>query len=587
MSNQPDQENQIAPKKFIESDAGDGTKREDQYLHGFHLYACFTAIFLCMFLAALDQTIVTTILTTVGNKFDAFDKVGWLSSGFLLTMAIFIQTFGKLSIIFGRKYTMIVAVVIFEAGSLMAALAPNMNVLIGGRVLGGIGAAGIQGLSFVIISEVVPIDKRPIAMAVISTVFAFASVLGPLIGGAFTSHVSWRWAFYINLPIGGIAAVFLAWAFNPPRPTINVKEELKKFDYFGTFLLIAGCVVFLLALTFGGNNYAWDSAPVILCFVLGGLTFFAFVIWNIYFSKNPVFPNEITKVPQILASVIAMSGTFAFFITSIIYLSIYFQVIHGASAMSSGLHILPVIVGVVISSIATGVLIQKLKFVKPYAVIAGVLAPIGAGLLCLLEVDSSFSQQVGLLIIGGVATGMQIQPAVMSSQISAPKTAGSTIMVTTFFNFSRSIASAIGADLGDAVYSSSLRTLFRKAIANETNQEILQELSGVNLDSLVSNNAILEQLSPAAQYFVKTQIMEAIRNVFYMCIGFACITTVACLFGTNKKLPDAQVKAPAQEAETKSIEDEENEKEKPQADLESTQELSEGGSLSDDKNTRK
>ncbi|CAL1189227.1 unnamed protein product [Candida parapsilosis] len=135
---------------FKESDAGDGTLREDQYIHGPRLVLCFVSLFLCLFLFALDQTIVATILSTVGNKFDAFENVGWLSSGFLLTMAVFIQPYGKLSIIFGRKWSMVVAIVIFEAGSLMCALASSMNVLIGGRVLAGVGGAGIQGLAFVI-----------------------------------------------------------------------------------------------------------------------------------------------------------------------------------------------------------------------------------------------------------------------------------------------------------------------------------------------------------------------------------------------------------------------------------------------------
>lgn len=533
-----DPEKQLQKKVFIESDAGDGTKREDQYLHGIHLVICFVAVFLSMFLVALDQTIVTTILTTVGNKFNDFDKVGWLASGFLLAMAVCIQPFGKFSIIFGRKYTMVTAIVLFEAGSLMCALAKSMNVLIGGRVLAGVGAAGIQGMVFVIISEVVPIEKRPIGMAIISSVFAVASVLGPLIGGAFTSHVSWRWAFYINLPIGGIALAFLLWAFNPPRPTSSIVEELKTFDYFGTFLLISGCVIFLLALTFGGSDFSWDSAAVILCFVLGGLLIIAFIIWNGWFSKNQIIAVEVLKIPQIVASTFALSGVFAAFILSMVFLPIYFQVIHGASAMGAGLHLLPMIVAVVLCSIISGVGIQKLKYVKPFSVAAGILAPVGFGLLAILGVDSSFSAQVGLLIIGGIAVGAQMQPAIVSAQICAPKTPGSTIMVTVFLNFSRSIASALAADLGDAIYASSFKNYFKKAFKATTNTTILSDLQDVDISELVSNTSVLAQLNPVTQHFVKTQIVKAIRNVFYMGIGLSAITFIACFFVTNKKLPD-------------------------------------------------
>lgn len=214
-------------KKFIESDAGDGTKREDHFLTGIRLVLCFASLFLSIFLMALDQTIVSTLLSVVGNHFNAFNKVTWLSSGFSLASCTFIQPFGKLSIIFGRKYAILAAIALFEAGSLMCALAPNMNTLIGGRVLGGVGAAGIQGIVFVVVAEIVPIEKRPIGMAVISCTFAIASVLGPLIGGAFTSHVTWRWAFYINLPIGGVAVGFLLFAFNPPRPSGDISRALR------------------------------------------------------------------------------------------------------------------------------------------------------------------------------------------------------------------------------------------------------------------------------------------------------------------------------------------------------------------------
>ena len=532
-----DIESQKSHNHFKESDAGDGTNREDQYIHGIKLVLCFVSLFLCMFLFALDQTIVSTILSTVGNKFNSFENVGWLSSGFLLTMAVFIQPFGKLSIIFGRRWTMVAAVIIFEAGSLMCALAPTMNVLIGGRVLAGIGGAGIQGLSFVIVSEVVPIPKRPIGMAIMSVTFAVASVLGPLIGGAFTTHVTWRWAFYINLPVGGLALVVFLYSFRPPTPKGNYFQQLKEFDYFGTFLLIAGCVLFLLALTFGSSDFSWDSGAVISCFVLGPILIICFCIWNFRFSKNQVIATDVIMTPQIIASSFGIAGIFTAFISVMIYAAVYFQVIRDASAIGAGLHLLPCIIAVVISSIVSGAMIQKLKFVKPWAIVSGVLAPIGAGLLALLRVDSSFSQQVGFLILIGVATGLQFQPALMSAQIKAPKTPGGTIMTTIFVNFFRCILSATGATLSDAVYTSSLKNNFRKAMATAP-PEIIEGLGNVELSSIMSSNAIIKTLDPTTQKFVKTIMMKGITNVFYMCIGFAAITTLAVPFITNHKLPD-------------------------------------------------
>ena len=524
---------------FKESDAGDGTLREDQYIHGPRLVLCFVSLFLCLFLFALDQTIVATILSTVGNKFDAFENVGWLSSGFLLTMAVFIQPYGKLSIIFGRKWSMVVAIVIFEAGSLMCALASSMNVLIGGRVLAGVGGAGIQGLTFVIVSEVVPINKRPLGMTILSVTFAVASVLGPLIGGAFTTHVTWRWSFYINLPVGGFALAVFLYSFRPPLPKVDIWEELKQFDYIGTFFFISGSVILLLAITFGSSDFPWNSGAVISCFVLGPVLLIIFAIWNFRFSKNQIIGTDVITTPQIIASALSVSGVYSASIVTMIYASVYFQVIRDSSAMGAGLHLLPSIIATVISSIVAGGAIQKLKYVKPWGVFSGVLAPIGAGLLSLLRVDSPFSKQVGLLIIMGAATGSQFQPAMLSAQIKAPKTPGGTIMTTTFINASRCLSSAIAATLSDAVYTSSLNNFFKKNIP-KASAEVQQSLQSIDISNLMSNNAILRTLDPATEKFIKEQMMKSIQNVFYMCIGLAAITTLACPFVSNKKLPDTK-----------------------------------------------
>ena len=543
----PDEPDQV-PTKFIESDAGDGTNREDHYLHGFKLFFCIFSIFLCVFLIALDQTIVVTLITKVGNEFNSFQNIGWLPTGFLLTMSVFIQPIAKLSIIFGRRNTMIFSIILFEAGSLMCALAPSMNVLIGGRILAGIGAAGIQGGAFVVIAEIVPIEKRPACMAVIGCCFAVASVLGPLLGGAFTEHVTWRWSFYINLPIGGVALACFIFAFKQPKIEGKIWPKLKKFDFLGTFLIVSGSVVFLLALTFGGNEFRWDSAPVILCFVLGGLTMIAFCVWNFGFSKDPILATDIVVNRHIIAATLVMSGSFAAFISFMVYGAVYFQVIWGNSPMSSGLHLLPTIISVVVTAIATAITIQKLRYIKPFTVASGVLAPIGAGLITLLDVDSSFAERVGLLIITGVATGASMQSSMMSAQVSAPKTPGGTIMTTTFVNFGRSFFAAVAVELAGTVYSSSLANIYPKALAKEANQALLQELSKFTVEQLISSTAVLDTLSPEAELFVRRQIMDSLRNVFYVAIGWCCISTLGCFFTTNERLPKLSGGALSEEA---------------------------------------
>ncbi|OVF10288.1 putative basic amino acid transporter [Clavispora lusitaniae] len=528
-------------KAFFESDAGDGTRREEMYLEGKKLVLCFVAIFFCFFLFALDQTIIATLLTTVGNKFNAFDKIGWISAGFLISMAVLVAVWGKLSIIFGRKVTMMAAIILFEAGSLMCALANSMNVLIGGRVLAGIGGGGIQSITFIIGTEILPIQKRPIAMAILSTVFAVASVLGPLIGGAFTSHVSWRWCFYINLPVGGAAFSLFVLVYNPPKAKGSIRQKLKLIDYPGVILLSAGLVVFLLALTFGaGGQYAWNSAAVIACFVVGGVVSIIFFVWNVRFSKHPMLPWEVLRVFQVEASAFALFGAYASFISAVLYLSVYFQVIHDADAWESGVHLLPLIIAVVVVSFASAIISKVTRYVKPFAVFGAFLGMVGAGLLCLLEVDSSSSRKIGLLIPMGLGIGFLMQACMLSGQISAPKTPGGTILATVLVNFMRSFGGALSSNLADAVYSASYLNKVHENLKKQP-EEVIKELSTIDVRAIVSSTAAIAKLSAPAQKFLKHQVMSAIRNTFYMNLGFSAIAVIAVCFITNKRLPDASV----------------------------------------------
>lgn len=535
----PKKEKSSPDKPFFESDAGDGTKREDQYLTGVKLAACGISVCLCLFLFALDQTIVATLLTDVGNHFNSFNQIGWLSTGFLISMCVLVTTWGKLSIIFGRKNTMIAGVILFEIGSLLCALANSMNMLIGGRVLAGVGGGGIQTTAFIIITEVVPIQQRPLAMALVASTFAVASVMGPLVGGAFTSNVTWRWCFYINLPIGGIALAVFAYIYNPPKVQGTLKEKLRMIDYLGIFLCTGGLVVVLLGLTFGSQTkYSWDSAAVIACFVVGGVVTIAYFIWNFAVVKHPMLPWEIVRVIPVLASAVTMFGVFAYFIASFLYLSVYFQVIHNASAWKSGVHLLPEIIAVVLMSFMSGVLVHKTRFVKPFAVVGACLGLLGCGLVTLLEVDSSNSKKIGLMIPIGLGVGILMQSGIIGAQISAPKLPGSTILATTFVNFTRTFGGALAGTLADAVYTASYNNHIHAAVAKLTSA-VQSELSKFDLKELINSTEAIKRMSPAAQMVIKKQIMKAIKDVFYMNLGFAVIGVVGCIFITNQRLPTA------------------------------------------------
>ncbi len=523
-------------------DAGDGTVASDQYLHGVKLILCSAAILLSIFLSALDQTIVATIISAVGNEFNGFTKIGWLTSGFMLPVAVLAPTWGKISIIFGRKSTMLISIILFETGSLISALSNSMDLLIGGRVIAGIGGGGIQCLSNIIASEIVPIQNRGFSFALIGASFAISSVIGPLVGGAFTTHVTWRWCFYINLPIGGIAFLFLMIVFNPPKPKGSIKEKLKRVDYIGTFLVSSSIVLILLALTWGGVEYDWDSSAIILCFVLGGLLVIGFIVWNFKFSKDPLIPWRIVRKIKCLGAVLTMAFNFAYFMASVIFVTVYFQVVRGVTAWKSGIDLLPMIIATTLCSMCSGIVVAKTRYFKPILLLGIICGPIGCGLLTLLDVNSNIGERVGYLILPGMGVGLIFQSSMMSTQMSAPRNNGGTILAISFFNFSRSLGATISADVAQTIFSSSVKSYIATAFKGET--ETLSKYGITNPLLLMNSPNLIKNLPENVKIIILKQVSKAIRNVNYFSLGLSLVGFIFGCFTTNERVEVVKVEKP-------------------------------------------
>lgn len=522
-------------KRFLQSDAGDGTTAHQQYIHGYQLVLTLISLVTTLFILALDQTIVLTLLTKVSGEFNSFSKVGWLTSGFMLPMACLAPSYGKISIAFGRKNTLAAAIVIFEIGSLIAALAQNMDMLIGGRVIQGIGGGAIQAMVVVILSESVPINKRPLAMALIGITFSVASVAGPFIGGAFTTHVSWRWCFYVNLPIGGLAILLLLVAFHPPPPEGNFRAKLAKIDYTGTFLITTGLVLVLLALTFGGNEYPWKSAAVILCFVLGGLALAAFVWWNFYMSKNPLITKEVVEVPQVMTASLSAGFGFMFFMGILNYLAIYFQVIFNASAWRSGIDLLPFIITVSLSATFNGVFMRFTYYIKITMMLSAILGPVGCGLLLILGRHPSQAERIGLMIPAGISVGLQFQSSLLAAQVKAPgHIQGSMIIATVFVNFCKSIGGTVG------VVTSQVMLLRRGQIyLDQAKQHSPALASATSIPGrvLIQSPEVIWSLPEEARDVVLDVFMRALKDVFYLNLAYASVALLFGIFTTNERIP--------------------------------------------------
>ncbi|VEU20981.1 DEKNAAC101803 [Brettanomyces naardenensis] len=517
-------------KAFRESDAGDGTTREDQILTGTPYYICVVSLILCMFLIALDQMITAAILTTVSDHFHDFGKMTWITAAYMMPMGCCAQVWGRLSISFGRKWIMVICIIIFELGSLVAGVSNSMDMFIGGRALQGVGASGIQSIVMIIGTEITTMDRKPILLANLSLTFVVASCIGPIIGGLFGTYVSWRWCFYINLCCGALIFPFFVFTYKPKPPVGSFMDKLRTVDFLDSGLMIASIVLILLALSFGQNGTTWRSSSVISCFVIGGVLLIIFGIYNFGYSKFPAIPRDIVSVVKIDIGFIVFSMNYAAFLVMAQFLSIYYQNVAGHNAFHTGLSLIPMAIATSGIAIVNGIVMKKFGIIKEVCLVGAVFLPVAIGLLTMLGTKENLGWSIGFQILLGSATGMNFQGPLMSALIIAPKTPGSSILTTAFFNFGRSVASALFSEIAGAIYTATLKAGI-KQISSQIQEKTYP------LEAIIMNIDLLKDLNIHDRGLVEAKILSSIDNTFYLALAMALVSFAFTFFLSGKKVP--------------------------------------------------
>jgi EmrB/QacA subfamily drug resistance transporter len=491
-----------------------------QYLPHNEILPIMFAIMAGTFLAALDQSIVGVALPRITSELGGLEHLSWVVTAYLLTSTAVTPLWGKISDLYGRKRIYQSAIVIFLLGSMLCGLAQDMPQLIAFRAIQGIGGGGLMAIGLAIIGDIIPPRDRGRYQGFFGAVFGVSAVAGPLIGGWLTDAISWRWIFYINLPVGAVAVFLIATRLN-----LRTVRRDHAIDYLGAGLVVSSVSSLLLYLNYSGENWGWTDARSLALLAAAIVLAIAFVIVEMR-AVEPILPMRLFR-----NDIFSISNAFGFIsglamFGGIIFLPLYFQGTLGMSPTRSGMAMLPMVVGIFSFSITTGLLITKTGKYKIFPIAGSVLIGIGLVLLSRLQVDTSYWFIAVAAYIFGAGLGLTMQPMMVATQNAVPfRDMG---VATSSVTFTRSLGSAIGTAIFGAILNSRLSMHLEDgfaALGGGGNAPQIQASA-----EATNNIQAMQDLEEPVRGVVLGAYTDAITDLFIVALPFVIVGLVIALF---------------------------------------------------------
>ncbi|KAJ2766269.1 hypothetical protein IWQ56_003784, partial [Coemansia nantahalensis] len=488
-----------------------------QLLRGAKLAMAIISLDILMFLAALDSTIVATTYVPIGNKLDALDTAEWIITSYLITVTAFQPLYGSISDVLGRVEAIVVAIVVFLVGSIVCAVAQTMPALIAGRAVQGIGGAGLISMALIVIADIMSERQRGKYVGIFTGTYGIASAIAPLIGGAIVQNTKWSIIFWINVPFCVVALVMIVMLLRIPRPRGALRDKIARIDFGGALLSIGGIVLLLLGLAWGGREHKWSSPQVVATLVSGVAVLALFVLYEWRVPAAPIVPLHLFRARNVVVACVC-STLFGFAINgAVIFIPQWAQVVRRASPVVSGAYLVPYCVGMIVTSIVAGLLLNRFGRCRE-TIIAGAAAMLlGNGLLISLGADGGLGKIIGFLLISGLGVGACVQTITLLAQASVA--GGDMAATTTTVMFFRSFGMVLSVSVLTNIIQNVLHSKIRDIVAAFPDQAAA--VAGVLKDqALLYSSAIPE---PVIARFI-AGYADALR------VSFIALTAVTALY---------------------------------------------------------